>query len=86
MTLCSGVVDHRHPDEAACLRALRASLGHLGQDPKPSPFARVAAQPPLYAAEDLYGLVPVDRARPYDMREILARLHAFEADPAAFGR
>jgi acetyl-CoA carboxylase carboxyltransferase component len=70
----SGVVDRRHPDEASCLRALRESLGQLGEEPVPSPFARREPRPPRYAQEELYGLVPVDRARPYDMREILARL------------
>jgi acetyl-CoA carboxylase carboxyltransferase component len=70
----SGVVDRRHPDDASCLRALRASLAQVGRDPVPSPFARAEPRPPAYAPDELYGLVPADRARPYDMREILARL------------
>jgi 3-methylcrotonyl-CoA carboxylase beta subunit len=70
----SGVVDRRHPDDATCLRAIRASLAQVGRDPVPSPFVRVEPKPPLYPQEELYGLLPVDRARPYDMREILARL------------
>jgi acetyl-CoA carboxylase carboxyltransferase component len=70
----SGVVDRRHPDESSCLRSIRASLAQVGRDPVPSPFVRITPREPHYPGEDLYGLLPVERARPYDMREILARL------------
>jgi acetyl-CoA carboxylase carboxyltransferase component len=39
-----------------------------------APFARREPVEPLYPLEDLYGLIPVDRSRPYDVHEILARL------------
>ncbi len=74
----SGVVDHRHADDAACLAAIRrqfAQLGRLsGGGGAEAPFARRAPVAPRYPAEELYGVLPVDRARPYDMREVLARL------------
>ena len=37
-------------------------------------FARREPSAPLYPAEELYGVIPLDRSRPYDMREVLARL------------
>jgi acetyl-CoA carboxylase carboxyltransferase component len=69
----SGVVDHRHPDDASCLAKIRSQLAQLAAG-ETAPFARRAPQAPLYDAEDLYGILPVDRSRPYDTYEVLARL------------
>jgi len=69
----SGVVDHRHPDDASCLAKIRSQFAQLAEPPR-APFARREPAEPLYAAEDLYGLIPIDRARPYDTYEVLARL------------
>jgi 3-methylcrotonyl-CoA carboxylase beta subunit len=69
----SGVVDHRHPNDHACLEALRRQIAQLGV-PAEAPFARRAPLAPRYPAEEIYGIVPVDRSRPYDTHEILARL------------
>jgi acetyl-CoA carboxylase carboxyltransferase component len=69
----SGVVDHRHPDEASCLEKIRRQLAQLAPGPDP-PFARRSPSEPLYPPEELYGVLPVDRSRPYDTREVLARL------------
>ena len=73
----SGVVDHRHPDDASCLAKIRSQFAQLGDAASHSaaaPFARREPAEPLYPAEELYGVIPLDRARPYDMREVLARL------------
>ncbi len=69
----SGDVDHRHPDDASCLAALRRQLAQLAAGAA-APFARRAPAPPLYPADELYGVVPVDRGKPYDINEVLARL------------
>ncbi|HEV8581769.1 MAG TPA: carboxyl transferase domain-containing protein [Thermoanaerobaculia bacterium] len=69
----SGVVDHRHPDDAACLAKIRSQFAQLAEPPR-APFAQRAPAEALYPSEDLYGLIPVDRARPYDTYEVLARL------------
>ncbi len=69
----SGVVDHRHPNDAACLEKIRSQFAQLAPGPQ-APFARRASAPPLYPVEDLYGIMPIDRSRPYDTHEILARL------------
>ena len=39
-----------------------------------APFARRNPAYPLYTDEDLYGIMPIDRSRPYDAHELLARL------------
>ena len=69
----SGVVDHRHPDDASCLAKIRSQFAQMAAG-EMAPFARRAPADPLYPSEDLYGLVPIDRSRPYDTHEILARL------------
>jgi len=69
----SGVVDHRHPDDASCLAKIRSQLAQLAS-PNRAPFAHQATVEPLHEEEELYGVMPVDRTRPYDAREILARL------------
>ncbi len=69
----SGVVDHRHPDDASCLAKIRSQFAQLGAGQR-APFARRPSAPPLYPVEELYGVVPVSRAKPYDTYEILARL------------
>jgi acetyl-CoA carboxylase carboxyltransferase component len=69
----SGVVDHRHPDDAACLAKIRSQFAQLAAG-ETAPFARRAPAAPLHPPEELYGVVPVDRTRPYDTYELLARL------------
>lgn len=69
----SGVVDHRHPDDASCLAAIRERFSQLAIRPK-APFARRESRPPLYDPAELAGIVPVERSRPYEMRQVLARL------------
>ena len=70
----SGVVDHRHADEASCLATLRSQVEQLGGRSVVSPFATRAPRAPRHDPEELLGIVPVERTRPYDAHELLARL------------
>ncbi len=69
----SGVVDHRHPDDAACIAKIRSQFAQLG-DRDTAPFARRDAAEPLSDPAELTGMLPIDRSRPYEIREVLARL------------
>lgn len=69
----SGVVDHRHPNDAACLTKIRSQFEQLSRGNE-APFARRPPLAPLFPADELYGVMPVDRTRPYDTYELLARL------------
>ncbi len=69
----SGVVDHRHPDEAACFAKLRSQFAQLAAGER-APFARRAPLAPLHDPAELLGIMPVERSRPYDAHELLARL------------
>src|SRR6185369_9555596 len=61
---------------AACLEKIRSQFAQLAQGAKAAeaPFARRDPVGPLYPADELYGIIPIDRARPYDTHEVLARL------------
>ena len=69
----SGVVDHRHPDDATCLAKIRSQFEQLAHGAR-APFARREARPPLADPAELLGVMPVERSKPYDAHEILARL------------
>lgn len=84
----SGVVDNRHPDDDACLDKIRSQLAQLASGER-APFARREPREPIHPQEEIYGLLPVDRARPYDTRELLARLvdgSEFEEFKATYGQ
>jgi 3-methylcrotonyl-CoA carboxylase beta subunit len=69
----SGVVDHVAHDDSHALAILRRIVGTLA--PAEKTEARIAdCVEPLYPADDLEGIVPVDLKKQYDSREIIARL------------
>lgn len=55
-------------------------MASLGWNDLATPLPAKAFKPPRYAAEELLGVVPDDARKPYDVREILARI----ADDSAF--
>jgi acetyl-CoA carboxylase carboxyltransferase component len=69
----SGVTDHKMANDEECLATIRSIVGKLGHGPRAG-FDKIAPRPPRFDAADLYALVPIDRARPYDMHEVLARI------------
>ncbi len=69
----SGVTDYLMPDDATCLATVRDLIGKLGDKGKAG-FDRTAAKSPAKNPKEIMGILPSDRAKPYDMREILQRL------------
>jgi 3-methylcrotonyl-CoA carboxylase beta subunit len=69
----SGVTDYKAADDGEALQRIRETIGQW-KAPSASPFECGEAREPLFPAEDLLALLPQELARPYDMREILARL------------
>jgi 3-methylcrotonyl-CoA carboxylase beta subunit len=69
----SGVADHLAMDDAHALGIARRIVGNLNTVKRP---ALDLAEPrePLYPADELYGIVPSDTRKPYDVREVIARL------------
>jgi 3-methylcrotonyl-CoA carboxylase beta subunit len=72
-TRLSGVADHFAADDRHALgiaRGIVANLNYIKQisvEVKPS-------REPLYPPDEIYGVVPTDGRRPYDVREIIARV------------
>jgi 3-methylcrotonyl-CoA carboxylase beta subunit len=69
----SGVTDHLAQDDRHALQIVREIVTTLAPKPPP-PWERVAAQPPAVDPETLLGAVPTDVRKPYDAREIIARI------------
>ncbi|MFZ3237159.1 MAG: carboxyl transferase domain-containing protein [Stellaceae bacterium] len=69
----SGVTDHMAIDDRDALGIARRIVGNLNR-PKRVGIELRPPVPPLYPAEELYGVIPPDTRHPYDVREIIARL------------
>jgi 3-methylcrotonyl-CoA carboxylase beta subunit len=69
----SGTVDFREPDDGACLARIRSIVDRWGYR-RQSPWDRKKPADPALAAEEIYGIYDSSPARPYDMKEILARI------------
>ncbi len=69
----SGVTDHYAVDDAHALAICRRIVGNLNRV-KPAQLALREPVEPGFAAAELYGIIPPDPRKPYDVREIIARL------------
>lgn len=69
----SGVADHYAQNDSHALGMARRIVANLNWKKNPS-ASLLPPRDPLYAAEELYGVVPPDSRTPYDMREVIARL------------
>ncbi len=69
----SGTVDFREPDDEACIARIRSIVEKWGYR-RLSPWDRKKPVEPELAAEEIYGIYDSSPARPYDMKEILARV------------
>jgi acetyl-CoA carboxylase carboxyltransferase component len=69
----SGVTDYKYENDQQCLDAIRSIFDKMGENPKAG-FNRITPAPPVKSPQDIYGLIPADRVKPYDMLEIIDRL------------
>jgi len=69
----SGTVDFREPNDEACIARIRDIIEKWGYR-RQSPWDRKKPVPPALAAEEIYGIYDPSPARPYDIKEILARI------------
>ncbi len=72
-TRVSGVADHYALNDAHALSILRRIVSGLNYNKRIS-LKTQQPKDPLYPAEEIYGVIPADTRKPYDVREILARL------------
>lgn len=69
----SGVTDYKHPNDQACLDSIRNIMSMLGA-PQNAGFDRIKSTLPKLKEEDIYGILPDNREKPFDMKEIISRL------------
>jgi len=86
-TRLSGVADHLANNDMHALRLARDAIGRLNHH-KPAQLRRKAFTEPLYDPQELNGIIPSDTRKPYDVREVIARIvdgSEFDEFKARFG-
>jgi 3-methylcrotonyl-CoA carboxylase beta subunit len=69
----SGVTDHKCKNDDECLEKIRNIVSKIGASEKAG-FDWVEAKAPKDNPEEIYGIIPADRTKSYDMREVIKRL------------
>jgi len=69
----SGVIDYKCENDQSCLEAIRDLVGRMPRTPLTT-FDRVKAKLPKGDPKAILGVLPSDRAKPYDGRELIATL------------
>jgi 3-methylcrotonyl-CoA carboxylase beta subunit len=85
----SGVVDHLAENDTHALGIARRIVGSLPADPACVAPPEREFEEPRYPAEELYGVIPTDTRKPFDIREVIARLvdgSEFQEFKARYGK
>jgi len=72
-TRLSGVVDHLAQNDMHALSLARKIVSNLNRQKKHEMLVREPVEP-NYPAQELYGVIPVDTRKPFDVREVIARV------------
>src|SRR5690554_3756923 len=72
-TRISGVADHFAINDDHALDIARKAVARLNRTEK-TKLDEAPVKPPRYAAEEIYGIVGTDLRKPYDAREVIARI------------
>ena len=84
----AGTIDYREANDHICLERIRSLVSKLGHKPG-APFDRRKAEEPAYPAEEIYGIFEAEAGRPYDVKEIIARIvdaSEFDEYKAEYGK
>ena len=72
-TRLSGVADHLAQNDLHAIALARQAVKNLNARKVP-PITTIDPVAPRYPAEELYGVIPTDTRKPFDVREIIARI------------
>jgi 3-methylcrotonyl-CoA carboxylase beta subunit len=72
-TRLSGVADHLAQNDAHALALARRAVANLNRR-KPEQLDLREPVEPAYPADELYGVIPTDTRKPWDVREVIARI------------
>ncbi len=75
----SGVTDNKFPDDKAALDHIKNIFSKIGEFEKAG-FNRIKSREPKMDAKEIYGIIPSESSKQYDMHEVIARL----VDESAF--
>ncbi len=84
----SGVTDYKHPNDQACLDSIRNIMSMLGA-PQSAGFDRVKPAEPKENETELYGIIPENREKQYEIMDVVNRLvdhSAFEEYKKGYGQ
>lgn len=84
----SGVTDYKMPNDEVCIETIRNIISKLGYTQKAG-FNRIEAKPPGFNPQEIYGIVPEDRTKPFDTYQLLARIvdaDSFDEYKAGYGK
>lgn len=84
----SGVTDYNHPNDQACLDSIRNIMNMLGA-PQSAGFDRVKPAEPKENETELYGIIPENREKQYEIMDVVNRLvdhSAFEEYKKGYGQ
>lgn len=66
----SGVTDYKYENDQECLQAIRKIMSRVGE-PEKAGFDRIKPIAPKRPSSDVYGILPFERSKPYEMRDLL---------------
>ncbi len=72
-TSISGIADYKFKTEEECLDQVKKIMSTLGHSPMAG-YDHIEARDPLKKPEEIYGLLPSEATKPYDMLEIINRI------------
>jgi acetyl-CoA carboxylase carboxyltransferase component len=85
----SGIADYKFNTEQECLDYIKSIIGKLGHQKSSATFDRIAAVPPQNKVEEIYGVMPADSTKPYDILDVIACIadaSSFEQFKADYGQ
>jgi 3-methylcrotonyl-CoA carboxylase beta subunit len=88
-TEISGIADYKFKTEQECLNYIKSLISKIGHNRENAGFDRIAVVAPLKKPEEIYGIVPADSSKPYEMLDIIACIadaQSFEEFKADYGK
>ena len=70
----SGLVEYLGDDDAHAINITRDLIGRLDWNKNQNIQVKKEYNEPLYSADEIAGIVPLDYKKPYDVREVVARI------------
>lgn len=72
-TSISGVCDYKSENDEECLKTIRDLMSRIGEQDKAG-FDRIEPAAPKESPKEIYGILPEDRAKPYNVKDIIHRM------------